>query len=101
MHVRVQLPVLHIANAVRRRVKRMKGQADADSDTAVTSRVFVAVVTALKPAPTGPGEMGKPVRIDKEKEAEMKEKFKINQFNLMASDMIALNRSLPDVRMTE
>ena len=79
----------------------MKGQADADSDTAVTSRVFVAVVTALKPAPTGPGEMGKPVRIDKEKEAEMKEKFKINQFNLMASDMIALNRSLPDVRMSE
>ena len=40
----------------------MKGQPGADSDTAVTSRVFVVVVvTALKPAPTGPGEMGKPV----------------------------------------
>ncbi|KFO22343.1 Polypeptide N-acetylgalactosaminyltransferase 1 [Fukomys damarensis] len=29
----------------------------------------------------------------------MKEMFKINQFNLMASEMIALSRSLPDVRL--
>ncbi|CAK8696058.1 unnamed protein product [Clavelina lepadiformis] len=47
----------------------------------------------------GPGEMGKPVIIPKEKEKEKQEKFKINQFNLLASEMIALNRSLPDVRM--
>ena len=53
------------------------------------------------PAPTGPGEMGKAVHISKDKEKEMKEMFKINQFNLMASEMIALNRSLPDVRMPE
>jgi len=48
--------------------------------------------------PNGPGEMGKAVVIPKEKEEEKKEKFKINQFNLLASEMIALNRSLPDVR---
>lgn len=58
-----------------------------------------------RPAPTVqpvrglPGELGKAVRIPSEKEAEMKEKFKLNQFNLMASDMISLNRSLADVRL--
>lgn len=36
--------------------------------------------------------------IPKEQQAIMKEKFKENQFNLMASDMISLNRSLADVR---
>lgn len=49
--------------------------------------------------PTGPGEMGKPVVIPLDRQAESKEKFKINQFNLVASDMISLNRSLPDYRM--
>uniref|UniRef100_A0A4X2LJT9 Polypeptide N-acetylgalactosaminyltransferase n=1 Tax=Vombatus ursinus TaxID=29139 RepID=A0A4X2LJT9_VOMUR len=47
----------------------------------------------------GPGEMGKAVRIPKDDQEKMKELFKINQFNLMASDLIALNRSLPDVRL--
>ena len=50
-------------------------------------------------APEGPGEMGKAVVIPKSQESDMKEKFKINQFNLMASDMISINRTLPDVRM--
>ncbi|KAA0703319.1 Polypeptide N-acetylgalactosaminyltransferase 1 [Triplophysa tibetana] len=47
----------------------------------------------------GPGEMGKPVVIPKDQQEKMKEMFKINQFNLMASERIALNRSLPDVRL--
>ncbi|XP_070580719.1 polypeptide N-acetylgalactosaminyltransferase 13-like [Ptychodera flava] len=45
-----------------------------------------------------PGEMGKPVVIDIAKKEEMNKLFLINQFNLMASDLIPLNRSLPDVR---
>ncbi|KAF6212956.1 hypothetical protein GE061_010669 [Apolygus lucorum] len=57
-----------------------------------------------RPAPTvvekrgRPGEMGKGVTIPPSKQALMKEKFKLNQFNLLASDMISLNRSLADVR---
>merc|ERR1719340_544674 len=47
-----------------------------------------------------PGEMGKAVQIPKDREDEKKEKFKINQFNLLASEMIALNRSLSDVRLS-
>jgi polypeptide N-acetylgalactosaminyltransferase len=53
----------------------------------------------LKSQPTMPGDNGKGVVIPKEKEAESKEAFKINQFNLVASDMMSLNRTLPDYRM--
>ena len=49
--------------------------------------------------PDRPGEMGRPVMIAENRQAEMKEKFKINQFNLLATDLISANRSLPDVRM--
>lgn len=48
-----------------------------------------------------PGEMGKPVKMKSYQQEEMKEKFKENQFNLLASDMIWLNRSLSDVRHKE
>lgn len=61
---------------------------------------IVWCVSVLKPrAPAGPGEMGQAVIIPEAQQAEMKEKFKINQFNLMASDLISVNRSLKDVRM--
>lgn len=63
-------------------------------------RVCVRVsVDSLSRPRDGPGEGGKPVVIPKENQEKMKEMFKINQFNLMASEMIALNRSLPDVRL--
>lgn len=61
--------------------------------------VCVSTADALARPRDGPGEGGKPVVIPKENQEKMKEMFKINQFNLMASEMIALNRSLPDVRL--
>ena len=55
--------------------------------------------TVLKAPGATAGEMGNSVLIPKEREEEKKEKFKINQFNLLASEMISLNRSLQDVRL--
>ena len=49
----------------------------------------------------GPGDGGRAVKVPSDREAEAKETFKINQFNLVASDMMALNRTLPDYRMEE
>ncbi|BFY99016.1 hypothetical protein BsWGS_02055 [Bradybaena similaris] len=49
--------------------------------------------------PLRPGDGGQTVKIPPEREAEAKETFKINQFNLVASDIMALNRTLPDYRM--
>lgn len=62
-------------------------------------QAFLLVPELVQKPHEGPGEMGKPVVIPKEDQEKMKEMFKINQFNLMASEMIALNRSLPDVRL--
>lgn len=47
---------------------------------------------------SGPGENGAGVQIPEEKHSEMKEMFKQNQFNLMASNMVSINRTLPDHR---
>ncbi|XP_045723406.1 polypeptide N-acetylgalactosaminyltransferase 13 isoform X1 [Mirounga angustirostris] len=58
-----------------------------------------SLLNPLQDPHEGPGEMGKAVLIPKDDQEKMKELFKINQFNLMASDLIALNRSLPDVRL--
>lgn len=48
-----------------------------------------------------PGENGVGVIIPKKDEALKNEKFTINQFNILASDQIALNRSIRDVRMEQ
>lgn len=52
----------------------------------------------VKPRHGMPGEQGKGVQIPADQEELMKTKFKLNQFNIMASDKISLNRSLTDVR---
>lgn len=46
-----------------------------------------------------PGEMGKAVKLPPAVERLVADKFKLNQFNVLASDAISLNRSLPDVRL--
>lgn len=53
----------------------------------------------IKESKGNPGEMGAAVHIAPENEAKQQELFKLNQFNLMASDMIFLNRSLKDIRL--
>jgi len=54
---------------------------------------------ALRFKPTEPGDNGRAVSVPKEREAEAKELFKVNQFNLLASDLMSLNRTLPDYRI--
>jgi len=53
--------------------------------------------------PNAPGELGKPVLIDKDKlspaeRVKYDEGWKNNAFNQYASDMISLHRSLADIR---
>lgn len=48
--------------------------------------------------PGAPGEMGKPVVIPPEQSEKRKELFKEHEFDIMASDMMSLNRSLEDSR---
>jgi hypothetical protein len=46
--------------------------------------------------PNLPGEMGSAVVLPENLIAEAKRRFKENEFNVVASDLVALNRSLPD-----
>lgn len=59
---------------------------------------WVAPIMRSNPS-SWPGENGKGVDLPKDQEKLKEEKFKLNQFNLIASDMIALNRSINDVRL--
>jgi polypeptide N-acetylgalactosaminyltransferase len=46
----------------------------------------------------GIGEQGKPAFLSVEDNAKKEELYKVNGFNGLLSDRIALNRSLPDIR---
>jgi len=59
----------------------------------------MVITVALRFKASEPGDKGKAVVVPKEREAEAKELFKVNQFNLIASDMMSLNRTLPDYRL--
>lgn len=48
--------------------------------------------------PDWPGENGRAVVIPDDRKEEVKKRFKENQFNIVASDIMALNRSVPDQR---
>lgn len=49
----------------------------------------------------GLGEMGKPVRLPASLLADAKAKFYLNQFDVVVSDLISVNRTLPDHRNSE
>lgn len=48
--------------------------------------------------PEWPGEGGVAVVIPEDLKEESENRFKENQFNIVASDLIALDRSMPDLR---
>ncbi|KAL7742210.1 hypothetical protein ACLKA6_005475 [Drosophila palustris] len=83
-------------------VAPIMGQGFASGGISMTYRSLVLKkwfqAPTVREAKGKPGEMGKPVKIPADMKDLMKEKFKENQFNLLASDMISLNRSLTDVR---
>ncbi|VDM28274.1 unnamed protein product [Toxocara canis] len=80
--------------------RRSEDEAKYTADAETRTRLEL-LLKDLSFAKDGPGEMGSPVHIDPSKEEERKKKFKLNQFNLMASDMISINRSLPDYRSSK
>ncbi|XP_017782077.1 PREDICTED: polypeptide N-acetylgalactosaminyltransferase 5 isoform X2 [Nicrophorus vespilloides] len=93
------------ANEEQNRFDKEPDNQSLDKFDGMSSKYKKSELKRWRPAPTVipkgslPGEHGKPVVIPPEKQALMKEKFKLNQFNLLASDMISLNRSLADVRL--
>ncbi|KAM3723574.1 putative N-acetylgalactosaminyltransferase [Dirofilaria immitis] len=63
------------------------------------SNLTVEQLNANNYAPiAGAGEDGRPVKLSEADERLSDDTFGINQFNLVASDRIALNRTLPDIR---
>lgn len=79
-------------------------EAEKESETGISltyKPIDLSRWVPAKPVPPQqgkPGELGNGVQIPADQDALMKEKFKLNQFNILASDKISLNRSLLDVR---
>lgn len=73
-----------------------EANAPVDSQTSIELDRLLA---SLDFDPNGPGAGGNGIQIEKEKQEEMREMFKQNQFNLMASDRVSINRTLPDYRL--
>lgn len=71
------------------------------TDTGPYDSILDKLMRGLNFDSEGPGEMGKGHKLDKEQEAVAKERFKENQFNVMVSDSISINRTLPDLRLHE
>ena len=49
----------------------------------------------------GPGSLGRPVRLSPEQKRESKASMGLHQLSIVASDLVPLNRSLPDYRNPE
>ncbi|XP_055343923.1 polypeptide N-acetylgalactosaminyltransferase 13-like [Paramacrobiotus metropolitanus] len=79
-------------------VKPKKGRRQATKKPGIVRRILNNVIPSN---PDGPGEMGRAVVLSGADEQRAKDMFNINQFNLLVSDRVALNRTLPDVRMTQ
>ncbi|XP_014664992.1 PREDICTED: polypeptide N-acetylgalactosaminyltransferase 13-like [Priapulus caudatus] len=62
------------------------------------SNGHVRVLSPMGGSPAGPGENGKKVQLSKEQQRIADSQFEKEAFNIVASNMIAYNRSLPDVR---
>ncbi|XP_052809791.1 polypeptide N-acetylgalactosaminyltransferase 5-like isoform X1 [Mya arenaria] len=84
--------------------KRQPNEPDKVANEANVAQIGAPVNRADKDRPLdAPGEMGKPVYIDKEKLtkeqlADFDKGWLDNAFNRYASDMISLHRALPDIR---
>lgn len=60
-------------------------------------KYFVSIIGAVNPS-SWHGEGGRAVVIPKELTENAKKRFSENQFNIIASDLMALNRSIRDQR---
>uniref|UniRef100_A0AAF5DIB0 Polypeptide N-acetylgalactosaminyltransferase n=1 Tax=Strongyloides stercoralis TaxID=6248 RepID=A0AAF5DIB0_STRER len=69
-----------------------------EARTSIIENQLNALLAGLRFDNDGPGQGGSGVEIPSELKEKEKEMFKENQFNLLASNMISINRSLPDYR---